>query len=69
MQIAEQSDANEEGKSATMRKKRGTSSRLSDGLDIAHQFNALRFLAMNLKSQNDTMLPAGASTPPSTKGK
>ena len=57
-------------KSATLKKKRGTSSRLSDGLDIVHRFNALRFLAMNLKSQNDSMgVPMkseGANTPPST---
>ena len=30
--------------------------KLSKGdMDLAHKFNALRFLAMNLKSQNDTM--------------
>ena len=60
----------EHTKSATLRKKRGTSSRLSDGLDVAHRFNALRFLALNLKSQNDSMgVPnksEGANTPPST---
>lgn len=46
-------------RSSTMRQtkgKRGTSSRLSDGLtDVSLRFNALRFLAMNLKSQNETM--------------
>ena len=27
----------------------------NNDLDLAHRFNALRFLAMNLKSQNETM--------------
>ena len=27
----------------------------NNDLDLAHRFNALRFLAMNLKSQNDSM--------------
>lgn len=35
---------------STRTKKRGASSRMSDGMDIQHRFNALRFLAMNLKS-------------------
>ena len=35
--------------------KRGKSKASKDDLDLAHKFNALRFLAMNLKSQNDTM--------------
>ena len=40
-----------DGKSSVMRKKKnGASSRMSDGMDIQHRFNALRFLAMNLKS-------------------
>jgi hypothetical protein len=29
------------------------SSKLSDGFDISLRFNALRFLAFNLKQQND----------------
>ena len=50
-------------RSSTMRqKKRGTSSRLSDGMDVSLRFNALRFLAMNLKSQNETMQPQTANT-------
>jgi len=28
---------------------------MSDGLDIATRFNALRFMAMSLKSQNETL--------------
>ena len=40
-------------KSATLRKtKKGASSRMSDGADLATRFNALRFLAENLKAQN-----------------
>ena len=40
-----------DGKSSVMRKKKkGASSRMSDGMDIQYRFNALRFLAMNLKS-------------------
>ena len=61
-----------DGRSSVMRKKKhGTSSRVSDGMDIQHRFNALRFLAMNLKSQNDTMKPrtANAETPNSSQGR
>lgn len=60
-----------DGKSSVMRKKKGTSSRMSDGMDISHRFNALRFLAMNLKSQNETMKPRtanGGETPASSNG-
>ena len=41
-----------DGKSTITRrtKKKGASSRMSDGMDIQYRFNALRFLAMNLKS-------------------
>jgi len=40
-----------DGKSSVMRKnKKGASSKMSDGMEIQHRFNALRFLAMNLKS-------------------
>ena len=56
-------------KSNSMKKKRGTSSRMSDGNDIT-RFNALRFLAENLKAQNmDAGIPprtAISNTPPST---
>ena len=52
---------------SALKRKRATSLN-SDGLDIAHRFNALRFLALNLKSQNETMgLPAkseGQNSPP-----
>ena len=60
-----------DGKSSVMRKKKGASSRMSDGMDIQHRFNALRFLAMNLKSQNETMKPrtAGTETPTSSQGR
>ncbi len=59
-----------DGKSSVMRKKKGASSRMSDGMEIQHRFNALRFLAMNLKSQNETMKPrtAGNETPTSSNG-
>ena len=63
-----------DGKSSVMRKKKGASSKLSDGMEIQHQFNALRFLAMNLKSQNETMKPRtaannnGGETPTSSNG-
>ena len=62
-----------DGKSSVMRKKKGASSRLSDGMEIQHRFNALRFLAMNLKSQNETMKPRtaannGGETPTSSHG-
>ena len=43
------SDVGGEPKSGTMRMKKGTSSRMSDGADLATRFNALRFLAENLK--------------------
>ena len=36
-------------------RKKGNMSRCSDIPDLAHRFNALRFLAMNLKSQNETL--------------
>ena len=36
-------------------KKRNAFSKASDLQDLAMRFNALRFLAMNLKSQNDTL--------------
>ena len=57
-----------DGRSSVMRRgKKGTSSRVSDGMDIQHRFNALRYLAMNLKSQNETMTKTanggGAETP------
>ena len=59
--------------SLTKKKRRGASSRMSDGMDIQYRFNALRFLAMNLKSQNETMKPPGAvnggASPPSSSGK
>jgi len=59
--------------SAVTRKKRGTHSRLSEGSDIALRFNALRYLALNLKSQNDSMgVPDRAqeqNTPPGTSHK
>ena len=61
-----------DGRSSVMRKKKnGTSSRVSDGMDIQHRFNALRFLALNLKSQNETMKPrtANAETPNSSQGR
>ena len=55
------------------KKRRGASSRMSDGMDIQYRFNALRFLAMNLKSQNETMKPPGTAnggaSPPSSSGK
>ena len=62
-----------DGKSTITRrtKKKGASSRMSDGMDIQYRFNALRFLAMNLKSQNETMKPrtaGGGDTPPSSTG-
>ena len=50
MQDAAVSELPGDGKSSVMRKKKGASSKLSDGMEIQHQFNALRFLAMNLKS-------------------
>ena len=63
---------NVECRSSAVRKKRGTSSRMSNEGDIAMAFNPLRFLAMNLKSQNDTLMDkartAGNNTPPSTSG-
>ena len=60
-----------DGKSSVMRKKKGASSRISADMEIQHRFNALRFLAMNLKSQNETMKPRtanGNETPKSIKG-
>ena len=61
-----------EPSSAAHKKKRGTHSRLSDGSDIALRFNALRYLALNLKSQNDSMGPTkgeGQTSPPGTSYK
>ena len=43
-----------EGLSPVNRRK-GNLSRCSNEQDLAHKFNALRFLAMNLKSQNETL--------------
>ena len=62
-----------DGKSTITRrtKKKGASSRMSDGMDIQYRFNALRFLAMNLKSQNETMKPRtaqGGESPHSSTG-
>ena len=39
-------------------KSRKAKSHYSEGFDVSTRFNALRFLAMNLKSQNDTLKPA-----------
>ena len=59
-----------DGRSSVQTKKRkGTSSKVSDGMDIQHRFNALRFLAMNMKSQNGTMKPRTADTPGSSQGR
>ena len=44
------------------KKKKGTNSRMSDGNEIQYRFNALRFLAMSLKSQNDTLKPKTANS-------
>ena len=45
---------------------------MSDGADLSTRFNALRFLAENLKAQNmnDGIPPrtAASNTPPSTRG-
>jgi len=54
LQFADES--NVEDKSARKSRK-GDKSQLSDSFDPATRFNALRFLAMSLKSQNDTMIP------------
>ena len=43
------------GIDARSMKKRNAFSKASDLQDLAMRFNALRFLAMNLKSQNDTL--------------
>ena len=41
--------------SVARRRKRGTNSNVED-MDLHHRFNPLRFLAMSLKSQNETMM-------------
>ena len=56
------------GAASTMsRRRKRIDSRISD--EIQHRFNALRFLALNLKSQNETLKPEtafkGGETPPS----
>ena len=62
------------GSTMTKRRRNRTSSHMSD-IEIHHRFNPLRFLAMHLKSQNDTMMKpmpphtANDNTPPSSKGK
>jgi len=48
--------------SVMRKKKKGTNSRMSDGNEIQYRFNALRFLAMSLKSQNDTLKPKTANS-------
>ena len=50
-----------DGKSSIMRKRNRGTSRVSHDLEIQHRFNALRFLAMNLKSQNETLKPRTAN--------
>merc|ERR1712060_62519 len=59
-----------DGKSSIMRKRNRGTSRVSHDLEIQHRFNALRFLAMNLKSQNETLKPrtanGGRDTPTSS---
>ena len=44
-----------DGNRSHKKRRGGASSRRSNGMDIEHRFNALRFLAMNLKSSNDSM--------------
>ena len=63
------------GSTMTKRRRNRTSSHMSE-VEITHRFNPLRYLAMNLKSQNETMtkpMPprtAADDTPPSsTQGK
>ena len=46
--------------SVAHRRKRGTNSNVDD-MDLHHRFNPLRFLALNLKSQNETMKPRTAN--------
>ena len=71
--VSELPGGGNDGKSTITRrtKKKGASSRMSDGMDIQYRFNALRFLAMNLKSQNETMKPRtaqGGESPHSSTG-
>lgn len=44
------------------KKSRMAKSHYSDGFDLATRFNALRFLAMSLKSQNNTMKPRDSTS-------
>ena len=57
MQSVEQSMDGGADSRGHAKKSRMAKSHYSDGFDMATRFNALRFLAMSLKSQNNTMKP------------